>query len=80
VTPIPSDPIGIIIWLADLGVFGINRVQAFNRLKNGLAAQAQRENRDMTDEELALDKQLDAAAERAARGQTTGSGETGPPA
>lgn len=65
---LPTDLFGTIIFLIDLGIIAFSIDEATKRLRNGIAATAQREGRDVSDEEDALLKQLEDESDRRRRG------------
>jgi hypothetical protein len=66
---IPTDSVGLAVWLLDILIQSMSIDEAFTTLSTGLAAKAQAEGRDLTDDELALDKALADEAEKRRRGQ-----------
>lgn len=67
--PIPTDPIGLIIWLIDLGLVTVSIGEAADRLRTGISATATKEGREVTEEELALIKAVEAESDRRRRGE-----------
>jgi hypothetical protein len=61
-TKIPTDPIGAALWGITLLIDVLAIPEAYERLKTGIAARAEKEGRDVTpDEEALLDALLDAS-------------------
>lgn len=65
---LPTTAVGWIIYLIDLGIIALSIDDATKRLRNGISATAQKEGRDVSDEEENLIKQLEAESDRRRRG------------
>jgi hypothetical protein len=69
-TGLPTDAAGLAVFVIDILIQTMSVDEAVQRLSTGLAAKAQAEGRDLSDDELALDRALADEAERRRRGQT----------
>lgn len=64
----PTDPVSLAIYLIDLISQGISFDEAVQRLQSGISATAQKEGREVRDDELSLIKGLTDEAEKRRRG------------
>lgn len=63
------DAITTAIYVTDLLLAGVSLIERYGRLASGIAAKAESENRDVTDEEFSIIKAALLAAEKARKGQ-----------
>ncbi len=66
---IPTDPIGLAIYLISFSIDALSIPEVLTRAASGISATAEKENRDTTPEEDALIDQLVAASKKARDGQ-----------
>lgn len=66
---IPTDPIGLAIYLLSFAIDAVSVPAALTRMASGISATAEKEGRDTTPEEDALIDQLVAASKKARDGQ-----------
>ncbi len=67
--PLPTDPIGLAIYLISFAIEASALPAAYERMRTGISAKAQAEGRDVTDEEEAILDALLAASEKARDGK-----------
>jgi len=65
----PTDPISLIILGIDLALEGQDILAGYARLSNGISAKAHAEGRDVTPDEMAIIKGLEAAAVKRRQGK-----------
>ena len=66
---IPTDPIGAVLWGVNLAIEALGVQDAYNRIKDGIAARAEKEGRDTTPEEDAV---IDAMLEQSKKNRDGG--------
>lgn len=63
------DPVTLIVKLIDLGIISLTLAEATDRLRTGISAKAEKEGRDVNEDEKRLIRDMEAASDRAVRGE-----------